>query len=202
MPVLELTGLELAGKRVLIRQDLNVPLKDGRVASDARLRASLPAIRHCVEAGARLMVMSHLGRPEEGKPEAQYSLQPVADYLADALGQPVPLVTDYLENAPKLGNGDVALLENVRFNPGEKADDETLSKRYAALCDIYVMDAFGTAHRAQASTHAPLRTVNDQPHHGSLAPVTAPVGYFCQETSISSPIDVKIVAADGPPAML
>ncbi len=153
MPVLQMSGLELAGKRVLIRQDLNVPLKDGKVSSDQRIRASLPAIRHCIDAGARLLIMSHLGRPEEGKPEAQYSLQPVADYLADALGQPVPLISDYLEQAPELNDGDVALLENVRFNAGEKADDEALAKRYASLCDVFVMDAFGTAHRAQASTH-------------------------------------------------
>ncbi len=153
MPVLQMSELELAGKRVLIRQDLNVPLKDGKVSSDQRIRASLPAIRHCIDAGARLLIMSHLGRPEEGKPEAQYSLQPVADYLADALGQPVPLISDYLEQAPELNDGEVALLENVRFNAGEKADDEALAKRYASLCDVFVMDAFGTAHRAQASTH-------------------------------------------------
>ncbi len=157
MPVLEMTGLELAGKRVLIRQDLNVPLEDGRVGSDQRLRASLPAIRHCIEAGARLMIMSHLGRPEEGRPETQYSLRPVADYLAAALGQPVALLDDYLERAPELADGEVALLENVRFNVGEKSDDEALARRYAALCDIFVMDAFGTAHRAQASTHGVAR---------------------------------------------
>ncbi len=153
MPVLQMSELELAGKRVLIRQDLNVPLKDGKVSSDQRIRASLPAIRHCIDAGARLLIMSHLGRPEEAKPEAQYSLHSVADYLADALGQPVPLISDYLEQAPELNDGDVALLENVRFNAGEKADDEALAKRYASLCDVFVMDAFGTAHRAQASTH-------------------------------------------------
>jgi phosphoglycerate kinase len=153
VPVLELTGLELAGKRVLIRQDLNVPIKDGVVTSDQRILASLPTIRHCIEAGARLMIMSHLGRPDEGVAEARFSLQPVASYLADALGKDVPLVKDYLQQAPDLGNGDVVLLENVRFNVGEKANDESLSRQYAALCDIFVMDAFGTAHRAQASTH-------------------------------------------------
>ncbi len=153
MPVLEMTGLDLAGKRVLIRQDLNVPVKDGVVTSDQRIKASLPAIRQCIAAGARLMIMSHLGRPEEGKPEAQFSLQPVADYLSAALGKAVPLISDYLEQAPAMADGDVVLLENVRFNPGEKTNDEDLSRRYAALCDIYVMDAFGTAHRAQASTH-------------------------------------------------
>ena len=153
MPVLELTGLDLAGQRVLIRQDLNVPVSDGRVTSDQRILASLPTIRTCIEAGARVMIMSHLGRPEEGKPEAQFSLQPVADYLSTALGKTVPLITDYLEQAPELADGEVALLENVRFNPGEKNDNETLARQYAALCDIFVMDAFGTAHRAQASTH-------------------------------------------------
>ena len=153
MPVLEMTGLDLAGKRVLIRQDLNVPVKDGVVSSDQRIKASLPAIRHCIDAGARLMIMSHLGRPEEGNPEARFSLQPVADYLGEALGKTVPLVSNYLAQAPEMSDGDVVLLENVRFNAGEKANDESLSRQYAALCDIYVMDAFGTAHRAQASTH-------------------------------------------------
>ena len=153
MPVLEMTGLDLAGKRVLIRQDLNVPLSDGVVTSDQRIKASLPTIRYCIDAGARVMVMSHLGRPEEGNPEPQFSLQPVADYLAKALGKSVSLVSDYLEQAPAMAAGEVVLLENVRFNAGEKADDEDLSRQYAALCDIFVMDAFGTAHRAQASTH-------------------------------------------------
>jgi len=153
MPVLEMSGLDLAGKRVLIRQDLNVPVKDGVVTSDQRIKASLPAIQQCINAGARLMIMSHLGRPEEGNPEAQFSLQPVATYLGKVLGKDVPLVSDYLERAPALADGDVVLLENVRFNSGEKANDSSLSRQYASLCDIYVMDAFGTAHRAQASTH-------------------------------------------------
>ncbi|MDH3630973.1 MAG: phosphoglycerate kinase [Gammaproteobacteria bacterium] len=153
MTVLELTGLDLAGKRVLIRQDLNVPIKDGEVSSDQRIKASLPTIRHCIDAGAQLMIMSHLGRPEEGNPEAQFSLQPVASYLGNALGKEVPLVVDYLERAPVIADGELVLLENVRFNRGEKSDDESLSRQYAALCDIFVMDAFGTAHRAQASTH-------------------------------------------------
>jgi phosphoglycerate kinase len=153
MTVLELTGLDLAGKRVLIRQDLNVPIKGGEVTSDQRIKASLPTIRHCIDAGAQLMIMSHLGRPEEGNPEAQFSLQPVASYLGNALGKDVPLVADYLEQAPVIADGELVLLENVRFNRGEKSDDESLSRQYAALCDIFVMDAFGTAHRAQASTH-------------------------------------------------
>ncbi|MDH5354769.1 MAG: phosphoglycerate kinase [Gammaproteobacteria bacterium] len=153
MSVIKMTDLDLGGKRVLIRQDLNVPVKNGMVSSDQRIKASLPAIRHCIDAGARLMIMSHLGRPSEGSPEAEYSLKPVADYLTQALGRRVDLVNDYLQKMPEMSDGDVVLLENVRFNPGEKANDETLSKQYAALCDIYVMDAFGTAHRAQASTH-------------------------------------------------
>lgn len=153
MSVIKMTDLDLAGKRVLIRQDLNVPIKDGKVASDKRIRASMPTIEHCIKAGARVMLMSHLGRPTEGEPADEFSMKPVADYLTEALGKEVKLVTDYLDNAPELGDGDVVLLENVRFNVGEKKNDEELSKKYAALCDIYVMDAFGTAHRAQASTH-------------------------------------------------
>ena len=153
MRVIKMSDLDLAGKMVLIRQDLNVPVKDGVVTSDLRIMASLPTIQHCIDAGARLMIMSHLGRPTEGSPEDLYSLRPVADYLSRLLEKEVPLVTDYLDNPPELANGDVVLLENVRFNSGEKTDDETLSRQYASLCDIYVMDAFGTAHRAQASTH-------------------------------------------------
>jgi len=153
MSVIKMTDLDLAGKRVLIRQDLNVPIKDGKVTSDKRIRASMPTIEHCIKAGARVMLMSHLGRPTEGEPADEFSMKPVADYLSDALGKEVRLVADYLDNAPELGDGDIVLLENVRFNVGEKKNDEDLSKKYAALCDIYVMDAFGTAHRAQASTH-------------------------------------------------
>ncbi len=152
LSVFKLTDLDLRGKRVLIRQDLNVPLKDGSVTSDLRIKASLPTIRFCIESGARLMVMSHLGRPTEGKFEQQYSLQPVAAYLSAVLAQEVTLVSDYLQQAPEMSDGDVLMFENVRFNPGEKANDEGLSKHYAALCDVFVMDAFGTAHRAQAST--------------------------------------------------
>ncbi len=153
MSVIKMTDLDLAGKRVLIRQDLNVPIKDGKVTSDKRIRASLPSLELLIKAGAQVMVMSHLGRPTEGSPEDQFSLAPVATHMAGLLGQDVTLVKDYLDNAPSLENGQVVLLENVRFNKGEKANDEALSKQYAALCDIYVMDAFGTAHRAQASTH-------------------------------------------------
>ncbi len=153
MSVIKMTDLDLSGKRVLIREDLNVPVKDGKVTSDKRIRASMPTIKHCIDAGAKVMLMSHLGRPTEGEPAEEFSLKPVADYLTEALGQEVTLVKDYLEKAPELENGQVVLLENVRFNKGEKANDEELSKKYASLCDIYVMDAFGTAHRAQASTH-------------------------------------------------
>jgi phosphoglycerate kinase len=153
MQVTKLVDLDLRGKRVLIRQDLNVPVKNGIVTSDQRIKASLPTIQYCIDAGAQLMIMSHLGRPTEGEVEDQYSLQPVANYLSNAIGKVVNLNTDYLKVSPTLVDGDVLLLENVRFNSGEKTDDETLSKQYAALCDVYAMDAFGTAHRAQASTH-------------------------------------------------
>ncbi|WP_404364612.1 phosphoglycerate kinase [Marinobacter sp.] len=152
MAIKKMTDLDLAGKRVLIREDLNVPVKDGKVSSDARIRASLPTIRAAMEAGARVMLMSHLGRPEEGKFDEASSLKPVADYLSDELGQEVRLIRDYLDGV-ELSDGEVVLFENVRFNKGEKKDDEALAKKYAGLCDVYVMDAFGTAHRAQASTH-------------------------------------------------
>ena len=144
--------LELKGKRVLIREDLNVPVKDGRVSSDARIRAALPTIEAALQAGARVILMSHLGRPVEGEFDPQFSLAPVADHLAGLLGKPVALLSDW-RGGIELADGEVALLENVRFNPGEKKDDESLARAYAALCDIFVMDAFGTAHRAQASTH-------------------------------------------------
>ncbi len=153
MAFIKLTDLDLAGKRVLIRADLNVPVKNGKVTSDARISASMPTIEHCINAGAKVMVMSHRGRPEEGVVDVENSMQPIADDLSEKLGKPVALIKDYLENAPEIADGTVVLLENVRFNRGEKKDDEALAKKYAALCDVYVMDAFGTAHRAQASTH-------------------------------------------------
>lgn len=153
MSIIKMTDLDLAGKRVLIREDLNVPVKDGKVTSDARIRASMPTIEHAMKAGAKVMLMSHLGRPSEGEYADEFSMQPVADHLSGLLGKEVKLVKDYLDNAPELADGEVVILENVRFNKGEKKNDEALSKQYAALCDIYVMDAFGTAHRAQASTH-------------------------------------------------
>ncbi|WP_421133685.1 phosphoglycerate kinase [Alteromonas sp. A079] len=152
MAIPSMNDMALSGQRVLIRQDLNVPVKNGKVTSDARIRASIPTIKAALDAGASVMVMSHLGRPVEGEPADEFSLQPVVDYLNDALDVPVKLVKDYLDGVA-LEKGELVILENVRFNKGEKKDDETLSKQYAALCDIFVMDAFGTAHRAQASTH-------------------------------------------------
>ena len=152
MSVLKMTDLDLAGKRVLIREDLNVPVKDGKVTSDVRIQASLPTIKHAMDAGAKVMLMSHLGRPTEGEYAEEFSLSPVAEHLSGLLGKEVRLIKDWLDGV-ELADGEVVLCENVRFNKGEKKDDEALSKKMAALCDIYVMDAFGTAHRAQASTH-------------------------------------------------
>ncbi len=152
MSVIKMSDLDLAGKRVLIRSDLNVPVKDGKVTSDARIRASLPTIEAALKQGARVMVTSHLGRPTEGEYNEEFSLLPVVNYLKEHLKSPVRLAKDYLEGVD-VAEGELVVLENVRFNKGEKKDDEVLSKKYAALCDVYVMDAFGTAHRAQASTH-------------------------------------------------
>ena len=152
MSVLRMVDQDLAGKRVLIREDLNVPVKDGKVTSDARLRASMPTIKHALEAGAKVIVMSHLGRPTEGEYADEFSMQPVADYLSDALGKTVPVIKDFRAGV-EVAEGELVLLENVRFNKGEKKDEDELAKAYAELCDVFVMDAFGTAHRAQASTH-------------------------------------------------
>jgi phosphoglycerate kinase len=151
-----MTELDLAGKRVLVREDLNVPLKDGVVSSDARIRAALPTIKRALAAGARVILMSHLGRPVEGQFSDEYSMAPVASHLSNLLGSPVKPVADWRDGVD-VAPGEVALLENVRFNVGEKADDEVLAKQYANLCDVFVMDAFGTAHRAQASTHGVAR---------------------------------------------
>ncbi|NDY94252.1 phosphoglycerate kinase [Wenzhouxiangella limi] len=148
--------LDLDGQRVLIRSDLNVPVQDGQVTSRARIRASLPTFQQALKKGAAVMVMSHLGRPTEGQPESQYSLKPVADVLGDMLGQPVRLVSDWLDGV-EVRPGELVLLENVRFLAGEKANDEALAERMAALCDVFVMDAFATAHRAQASTEGVIR---------------------------------------------
>ena len=152
MTVLRMADQNLKGKRVLIREDLNVPVKDGKVTSDARIRASLPTLKLALEAGAKVIVMSHLGRPTEGEYEEKFSMQPVANYLSDALGKDVPVIKDFAAGID-VADGELVLLENVRFNKGEKKDEDDLAKAYAALCDVFVMDAFGTAHRAQASTH-------------------------------------------------
>lgn len=166
MTLRRMQDFDLNGKRVLIREDLNVPVKDGAVGNDTRIRASLPTLRAALDAGARVLVMSHLGRPKAGvavseQPEA--SLAPVATHLQSLLGSPVRLVQDYLDpaNVPVPEEGEVLLLENVRINAGETDNDEALSKQYAALCDVFVMDAFGTAHRAQASTHGVARFAPD-----------------------------------------
>jgi len=182
MSVIKMTDLELAGKRVLIRQDLNVPIADGNVSSDKRIRASLPTIEHCIKAGAKVLVMSHLGRPTEGSPESEFSLAPVATHMSSLLGQDVRLVSDYLGADIEVANGEVVLLENVRFNVGEKKNDVSLSKQYAALCDVYVMDAFGTAHRAQASTHGA----------GTYAPVA------CAGPLLAGELDALGKALDNP----
>lgn len=152
MTIKKMTDLNLSEKKVLIRQDLNVPIKNGEIVSDVRIQASLPSIKQALDAGAAVILMSHLGRPTEGKFDQAYSLAPVAKHLSTLLNQPVPLITNCLDGV-EVQPGEVVLCENVRFNVGEKSDDESLAKKMAALCDIYVMDAFGTAHRAQASTH-------------------------------------------------
>ncbi len=156
LPIATMSGLDLTGKRVLIREDLNVPVKNGKITSDARLLAALPTIKLALQKGAAVMVCSHLGRPTEGEFSAENSMQPVADYLSKALGQPVQLLADYLDGVD-IKSGEVVLFENVRFNKGEKKNSDELAKKYAALCDIFVMDAFGTAHRAEGSTHGVAR---------------------------------------------
>jgi len=186
MSVLKMTDLDLSGKRVLIREDLNVPVKDGQVTSDARIRASLPTIELALKAGAKVMVMSHLGRPTEGEYEEKYSLAPVAEHISGLLQRPVPLVKDWLDGGFEVGEGELVLLENVRFNAGEKKDDEALSKKMAALCDVYVMDAFGTAHRAQASTHGV----------GKFAPVA------CAGPLLAGELDALAKALDAPASPL
>jgi len=152
-----MTDLDLRGKRVLVRADLNVPVKEGRVTSDARISASLPTFRHALEQGARVMVMSHLGRPTEGEYSPENSLRPVAEDLSAKLGRPVRLVRDWIDGGFEVAEGELVLLENVRFNKGEKKNLDETAKKYAALCDVFVMDAFGTAHRAEGSTHGVAR---------------------------------------------
>jgi phosphoglycerate kinase len=148
-----LTDFDLKGKRIFIRADLNVPVKDGKVTSDARITASMPTIEYCLKAGARVMVTSHLGRPEEGVYSPENSLQPVADVMSAKLGKPVHVVRDWVNGGFDVAPGEVVLLENCRFNKGEKKNVEETARKYAALCDLFVMDAFGTAHRAEASTY-------------------------------------------------
>ncbi|HAT3977504.1 TPA: phosphoglycerate kinase [Legionella pneumophila] len=152
MNLIKMSDIDLSGKRVLIREDLNVPIKDGIITSDQRLQAALPTIKSALDSGAAVIVLSHLGRPEEGKYEKKFSLEPVADYLKENLEYPVRFVKDYL-NGLDVKPGELVICENVRFNPGEKSNDESLAKKLANLCDVFVMDAFGTAHRAQASTY-------------------------------------------------
>lgn len=152
MKVIRMSDVDLAGKRVLIREDLNVPISGGKVTSDARILASLPTIRYALDAGAAVMLMSHLGRPKEGRPDPESSLRPIAEYLSSALQRQVPLLEDWIDGVT-VHPGQVAVLENVRYLKGETASDEGLARRMAALCDVFVMDAFGTAHRAQASTY-------------------------------------------------
>ena len=185
MGVIDMRELDLTGKRVLIREDLNVPLANGAVSSDIRIRAALPTIRAAIDAGAAVMLMSHLGRPIEGQPDETYTLAPVAARLAELLGQPVPLVRDWIDGV-EVDPGQVVLLENVRFLPGEKASDESLSRKMAALCDVFVMDAFGTAHRAQASTYGVAR----------FAPVA------CAGPLLSAELEALSRALDKPPRPL
>jgi len=177
MNFLRMSELELADKVVLIREDLNVPIKDGKVMSDARLQASLPTIKMALDKGAAVIICSHLGRPTEGSPEDKYSLAPVADYLTQKLGtqidKPVTLNRDYLEQSVDIQPGEVLLLENVRFNKGEKSNDASLSQHYADLCDVFVMDAFGTAHRAQASTEGVTQAMHQADKVACAGPLLA-----------------------------
>ena len=207
MNVKKMTDLPLEGQRVLIREDLNVPIKHGRVTSDARLRAALPTIQAAAKAGAKVMLMSHLGRPTEGEPADEFSLAPVAKHLGELLGRPVPLIKAYLGETLEIANGDVVLLENVRFNSGEKKDDEQLAQQYAALCDIFVMDAFGTAHRAQASTHGvarfapsacagPLLAQELDALEKALANPARPMAAIVGGSKVSTKLDVLTALAD------
>ena len=173
MNFLRMSELSLTDKVVLIREDLNVPIKAGKVASDARLQASLPTIKMALENGAAVIVCSHLGRPTEGNPEAIYSLAPVADYLSDKLSALVTLNSDYLTQGVAIEAGEVVLLENVRFNEGEKKNDAALAQKYADLCDVFVMDAFGTAHRAQASTEGVTQAMHKAGKTACAGPLLA-----------------------------
>ena len=206
MTVLKMTDLDLQGKRVLIREDLNVPVKDGAVKSDARILASLPTIKLALEKGAAVLVCSHLGRPEEGVYSEEDSLKPVADYLTKALGREVPLIKDYLEGV-EVQPGQLVLLENVRFNKGEKKNADELAQKYAALCDVFVMDAFGTAHRAQGSTHGvakfakvacagPLLAAELDALGKALKPPAKPMVAIVAGSKVSTKLDVLTSLAD------
>ena len=206
MTIKLMTDLDLSHKRVLIREDLNVPVNNGVVTSDARINAALPTIKQALSQGAKVILMSHLGRPTEGQFEDQFSLQPVADTLSKKLGTPVQLVADW-SNGIDVPEGQVALLENVRFNLGEKANDDALSQAYAKLCDIFVMDAFGTAHRAQASTHGvakfapiacagPLLANELNALETALATPAQPVGAIVGGSKVSTKLMVLETLAD------
>lgn len=206
MTIKLMTDLDLSQKRVLIREDLNVPVKNAVVTSDARINAALPTIKQALDQGAMVILMSHLGRPTEGQFEDQYSLKPVADSLSHKLGTKVQLVTDW-SNGVEVAAGQVALLENVRFNRGEKANDDSLSQAYAKLCDIFVMDAFGTAHRAQASTHGvakfapiacagPLLANELNALEKAIATPKAPVGAIVGGSKVSTKLMVLETLAD------
>ncbi|MEM7362720.1 MAG: phosphoglycerate kinase [Pseudomonadota bacterium] len=209
MVVREMSQIDLAGKRVLIREDLNVPIKDGMVTSDARLKAALPSVKQALDQGGRVMLMSHLGRPSEGVPikdQPDASLMPVAQWFSTALGQPVPLIEDYLDGFD-MGSHTLVLFENVRVNVGESADDKDLSKKLADLCDVYVMDAFGTAHRAQASTHGvglvapvacagPLLSSELTALGRALESPASPVVAIVGGSKVSTKLDVLTALAD------
>ena len=206
MTVLNMTDLDLTNQRVLISEDLNVPVKDGVVQSDARIVAALPTIRLALEKGAAVMVCSHLGRPDEGQFSEENSLAPVAAYLSKALGRDVPLVRDYL-NGVEVAPGDIVLLENVRFNSGEKKNIDELAQQYAALCDVFVMDAFGTAHRAQGSTHGvakfakvacagPLLSAELAALGQALGAPAKPMAAIVAGSKVSTKLDVLTSLAD------
>ncbi|MBW8823913.1 MAG: phosphoglycerate kinase [Xanthomonadales bacterium] len=191
MSITRMTDLDLRGKRVLIRQDLNVPVADGVVTSDQRILASIPTLKAALDAGAAVMVTSHLGRPKEGAWSEADSLAPVARRLSELLGREVPLARDYLDGVD-VAPGQIVLLENCRMNVGEGKDDEALSKRYAALCDVFVMDAFGTAHRAQASTHGVIRFAK-QAAGGPL--LMAELDALAKARGADIPLPVDVVVA-------
>ncbi|MFL2529992.1 MAG: phosphoglycerate kinase [Porticoccaceae bacterium] len=206
MTIKLMTDLDLSQKHVLIREDLNVPVKNGVITSDARINAALPTIKQAIDQGAVVILMSHLGRPTEGQFEDQFSLQPVADSLSQKLGTQVQLITDWTDGV-EVPAGQVALLENVRFNVGEKANDDALSQAYAKLCDIFVMDAFGTAHRAQASTHGvakfapvacagPLLANELNALEKAIATPKAPVGAIVGGSKVSTKLMVLEALAD------